>query len=188
MDLSGAPWPLGGLNKFCIKCSFRTSQSSWRPTSWTTWYGEAHGVPHCQHHPPLYCCTLLLLLCSESKVTFPILHHLKFPIFLSSDLHHLSIFYIIYLIEQIKCWSDYRVYLDWQLIYILHLQQALWYQEKIPECVRPEAALLLLVRLYPPLLDRGPVQDDPSGHLLLLDRATPRLPHLDVRLHAWKHR
>ena len=48
--------------------------------------------------------------------------------------------------------------------------------------------MLLLVRLHPPLLDRGPGQDDPPGHLLLLDRATRLLQHLDVFLHAGKHR
>ena len=58
----------------------------------------------------------------------------------------------------------------------------------MPERAGPEAALLLLVRLHPPVLDRGPIQDDPSGHLLLLDRPTRLLQHLDVRIHARKHR
>ena len=52
------------------------------------------------------------------------------------------------------------------------------------ELAGPEAALLLLVRLHPPVLDRGPGQDAAAGHYLLQDRATPLLPHLDVRLHA----
>ena len=68
------------------------------------------------------------------------------------------------------------------------LQQALRYKEEMPERAWPEAALLLLVRLHAPLLDLGPDQDDPPGHLLYLDRATRLLQHLDVFLHAGKHR
>ena len=68
------------------------------------------------------------------------------------------------------------------------LQQALRYKEEMPERAGPEAALLLLVCLHAPLLDLGPDQDDPPGHLLLLDRATRLLQHLDVFLHAGKHR
>ena len=64
------------------------------------------------------------------------------------------------------------------------LQQALRYQEEMSECAGPEAALLLLVRLHPPVLDRGPGQDAAAGHYLLQDRATPLLQHLDVCLHA----
>ena len=66
----------------------------------------------------------------------------------------------------------------------LTLQQALRYKEEMSERAGPEASLLLLVCLHPPLLDRGPGQDDPPGRLLLLDRATPLLQHLDVCLHA----
>ena len=52
------------------------------------------------------------------------------------------------------------------------------------ELAGPEAALLLLVRLHPPVLDRGPGQDAAAGHYLLQDRATCLLQHLDVCLHA----